>query len=94
MGEDGAAGPRKTFRLNRAVHGSPHLPARGYRQRLDDVTASVEDDLVVHVHRHSRMVRNDRNAVADVGPARTSAHVDVAVLLVQRIDLRLRVLDE
>ena len=64
--------PRQTLGLNRVPHRSPHLSTCRGGQRLDDLSAAVQHDLVVHVRGRARMVGDDRDPVADLGRRRRS----------------------
>ena len=59
-----------------------------------DPAAAVENDLVVEVHAGADVVRDDGDDLADLRPARAAAHVHVAVLFGEPVDLGLRVLHD
>jgi hypothetical protein len=57
------------------------LAAGGDGPEADQTAAPVHGDLVVEVRAAARVIRDDRDDLADLGPPRTGAEVDVAVLL-------------
>ena len=87
-----AAASRSTT-SSQAVAASGLSRARGPAP-LDDLAAAMHDHLVVQVRRDARVVRDDRHPVADPRTLRARADVDEAVLLVQLVDLRVRMLDD
>src|SRR5262245_13355006 len=70
------------------------LAAGGDRPEADDAAAAVHGNLVVHVRAAAGVVRDDRDDVADLGTLGALAEVDEAVLLVERVETRLGVLDD
>src|SRR5262249_5847852 len=77
-----------------AAPGSADLPPRGHRPEADDAPAAVRDDLVVHVRAAAGVVGDDGHDLAYLRPVRAGAEIDVAVLLGQRVDRGVRVLDD
>ena len=58
------------------------------------MAGAVDDDLVVHVGAAAGVVGDDRHNLADLWARPAGADVDVAVLLRERVDARLRILDD
>src|SRR5207253_9119590 len=73
---------------------SRHLASRRGGELPDDLAAAMHAHLVVHVRGRTCVVRDDGDALADLGRALAGADVDIAVFLVEVVDRSVGMLDE